>query len=457
VKREERVHLFFLITGMVCSLFLLGFAVTSFFENENRAGTVALIFTAAYGGGWFLTGFIFPAATLHIATIFCVLLFTVFGLLAWPFRQPAPLEINVSKTERYDERHVIFGRMELEPGMPQYEKYYSELNPRMKGFDDHLRTMPKLGELGGEYAHELDSPYFDALFEFIAKYNHLADPGSPSPKRIDLTADKATRRVKGFAGHLGALNVRITRLKDYHVYTHAGRRLHNWGDKNNVRHTHAIVFSSEMDHEMVHSTPQAPAATESAVQYMHLANVGIALAMYLSKLGYSARAHIDGNYQLLATAAAHDAGIGELGRLGLIITPTHGPRVRLSVVTTDLELIEDQPINFGVQHFCKICKKCADNCPSQSIEFGEKKNVRGVVKWQSQMETCYKFWRKAGTDCAICMAVCPYSKPHTFYHNIVRFLCTRNPVSRHIALFMDDLLYSRIPRHTEKPDWFANE
>lgn len=451
------MHLIFLTTGLLCLLFLLGFAVASFFEKEKRASASALIFTGVYGGGWFLIGFIFPAATLYIAIAFWVLLLAAFGLLAWPFGKPNPLEISPSKAERFDERHVIFGRMELEPAMSQYEKYYSELNPQVKGFDDHLRTMPKLGEPGGKYAHELDSPYFDAIFEFIANYNHLADPGSPVARRIDLSREEATRRVKGFAKHLGALDVRVTRLKDYHVYSHAGRRLHNWGEKNNIQHTHAIVFSSEMDHEMVHSTPQAPAATESAVQYMHLANIGIALAMYLSKLGYSARAHIDGNYQVLATAVAHEAGIGELGRLGLIITATHGPRVRLAVVTTDLELIEDQPINFGVQHFCEICKKCADNCPSTSIEFGDKKNVRGVVKWQSQMETCYKFWRKAGTDCAICMAVCPYSKPHTFYHNIVRFLCTRNPISRHTALFMDDLFYSRLPRHTEKPDWFARQ
>lgn len=451
------MHLIFLTTGLLCLLFLLGFAVASFFEKEKRASASALIFTGVYGGGWFLIGFIFPAATLYIAIAFWVLLLAAFGLLAWPFGKPNPLEISPSKAERFDERHVIFGRMELEPAMSQYEKYYSELNPQVKGFDDHLRTMPKLGEPGGEYAHELDSPYFDAIFEFIANYNHLADPGSPVARRIDLSREEATRRVKGFAKHLGALDVRVTRLKDYHVYSHAGRRLHNWGEKNNIQHTHAIVFSSEMDHEMVHSTPQAPAATESAVQYMHLANIGIALARYLSKLGYSARAHIDGNYQVLATAVAHEAGIGELGRLGLIITATHGPRVRLAVVTTDLELIEDRPINFGVQHFCEICKKCADNCPSTSIEFGDKKNVRGVVKWQSQMETCYKFWRKAGTDCAICMAVCPYSKPHTFYHNIVRFLCTRNPISRHTALFMDDLFYSRLPRHTEKPDWFARQ
>ena len=449
------MHPVFSITGIFCLLFLLGFAITSFFEKERRASALVLILATICGSAWFFAGIVYPGASFYISIAFWAVLIAGLGLLAWPFGNPDPLEINPSALERYDERHVIFGRMELEPEMPQYEEYYSRHNPQIQGFDDHLRTLPKLGELGGDYSHELDSPYFDALFEFIAQYNHLADPGPPAGGRINLSPAEATCRVKGFAKHLGALDVRITRLKDYHVYSHAGRRLQNWGEKNNIEHSHAIAFSSEMDHEMVHSTPRAPAATESAVQYMHLANIGIALAMYLTKLGCSARAHIDGNYQVLATAVAHDAGIGELGRLGLIMTPTHGPRVRLAVVTTDLELIEDQPVNFGVQHFCEICKKCADNCPSTSIEFGEKKNVRGAVKWQSNMETCYKFWRKAGTDCAICMAVCPYSKPHTFYHNIIRFLCTRNPLSRRIALYMDDLFYSRRPRHDEMPDWFA--
>ena len=451
------MHPVFLVLGLLCSLFLLGFVVTSYQERERRAAAVALLFTVTFGGGWLVIGILFPSATLHISVAFGALLIAGFGCLAWPFGPPAPLKIIPSATERFDERHVIFGRMELEPGMPQYDTYYSDLNPQVKGFDDHLRTMPKLGQPGGDYAHELDSPYFDALFEFIAKYNHLADPGPSAAERINLQPAEATRRVKGFAKHLGALDVGITRLADYQVYSHAGRRLHNWGEKIELDHPYAIVFSSEMAHEMVHSTPRAPAATESAVQYMHLANIGIALAVYLSKLGYSARAHIDGNYQVLATALAHAAGLGELGRLGLIITPTHGPRVRLSVVTTDLKLLEDGPVNFGVQHFCEICKKCADNCPSASIELGVKKNVRGAVKWQSNMETCYKFWRKAGTDCAICMAVCPYSKPHAFYHNIIRFLCTRNPISRHIALYMDDLFYSRRPRHSEKPSWFAKE
>ena len=404
---------------------------------------------------WFLIGFMIPAATFSIAMVVLILLAVAIITLCLPFRHPESLKIDPAETERFDERDVIFGRMELEEGTPEYDVYYSELNPQMKGFDDHLRSMPKLGAPGGKYYHEYDSPYFDAVFEFIANYNHLADPGPPTTEPGELRPQEATRRIKGFARHLGALDVRITRLKDYHLYSHAGRRRSNWGQKITSNHTYAIVFSSEMSHQLVHSAPQVPAVTESAVQYMHLANIGIILATYLSRLGFQARAHVDGNYHTLVTALAHEAGIGELSRMGLIITPTRGPRIRLAAVTTDLELIEDKQINFGVQHFCEICKKCAENCPSASIETESKQKVRGVFKWQSQMETCYKYWRTAGTDCAVCMAVCPYSKPATFYHSIIRFLCTRNPLSRWVALLMDDFFYSRTPRYHDRPEWFG--
>jgi reductive dehalogenase len=164
---------------------------------------------------------------------------------------------------------------------------------------------------------------------------------------------------------------------------------------------------------------------------------------------------VDGNYEVITTAVALEAGIGELGRLGLIITPSHGPRVRLAVVTTDLPLVEDGPVHFGVQHFCRICKKCAENCPSQSIERRGKKNIRGVLKWQSQMESCYRYWRKAGTGCAVCVAVCPYSKPRSVYHNLMRFFCKQNAPARRLAYILDNLLYTRRPRHTHQPPWFS--
>jgi epoxyqueuosine reductase QueG len=138
---------------------------------------------------------------------------------------------------------------------------------------------------------------------------------------------------------------------------------------------------------------------------------------------------------------AQDAGLGELGRLGYLITPDLGPRVRLGAVTTDLPLIPDRPGAFGVQDFCAECRKCAVNCPSNAIPHGEKVDVRGTLKWQLEIERCYHYWRLAGTDCGLCMKVCPYSHPASFVHNLVRTGIERSHFARKISLWGDDLFY----------------
>jgi reductive dehalogenase len=449
------MHWFFILTGLLLCLAALGFALTSFFELERRASLLTFLLTCIFAATGLGVGASFPEATLSVAVAAWAAATVVVLLLALPLGKSQPLRIDKSRAERFDERHIMFGRAELREGTSQYEEYYTDLNPGVKETDDGIRAMPELGGPGAKYYDELDSPYMVSVFEFIEKYRHLADPGEPGRSPAGIDPREATRRIKGFARHLGVLDVRVTRLRDYHVYSHAGRQLSNWGDEIGIRHVYAVVFSVEMNHHMVHSAPLLPTAIETSIEYMRIAGISICLATYIKNLGYNARAHVDGNYQVLATAVAHDAGLGELGRLGLIITPTHGPRVRTAVVTTDLPLIEDQPINFGVQHFCEICKKCAENCPSQSIERGEKREVRGVTKWQSKMEGCYKYWRSVGTDCSICLAVCPYSKPDTFYHRVLRFFIRRNALARSLAFFLDDLLYGKRPRHVHKPEWFS--
>lgn len=449
------MHWLFIVTGLLFCLVASGFAFTSFCELERRAGLVTFALTCLFGATWFGFGAAFPGITFYVAVAAWAATTVGVLLLALPVGKPEPLKIVASRAERFDERHIMFGRAELREGTPQYEEYYTRLNPKSKETDDGIRAMPELGGPGAKYYDELDSPYMVSVFEFIEKYRHLADPGHPGRSPAEVDPHEATRRIKGFARHLGVLDVRVTRLRDYHVYSHAGRHLHNWGEEIQIQHEYAVVFSVEMNHRMVHSAPTLPTAVETAMEYMRIANISISLATYIKNLGYHARAHLDGNYQVLATAVAHDAGLGELGRLGLLITPKHGPRVRTAVVSTDLPLIEDRPINFGVQHFCEICKKCAENCPSQSIERGDKREVRGVTKWQSKMESCYKYWRSVGTDCSICLAVCPYSKPDTFYHRVLRFFIRRNVLARRVALLLDNLLYGKRPRHVHKPEWFS--
>ncbi|MCK4835592.1 MAG: hypothetical protein KAT17_03105, partial [Candidatus Aminicenantes bacterium] len=46
-------------------------------------------------------------------------------------------------------------------------------------------------------------------------------------------------------------------------------------------------------------------------------------------------------------------------------------------------------------------------------------------------------------DCGFCIRVCPYTKPNTLFHRLIRFYISKNPVNQRIALFFDDLLYGK--------------
>lgn len=67
----------------------------------------------------------------------------------------------------------------------------------------------------------------------------------------------------------------------------------------------------------------------------------------------------------------------------------------------------------------------------------------GVEKWKLDEESCYEFWGKAGTDCAICMAVCPFSRPNTAMHRLVRWFVARSRVAQTLFPHMDKLIYGK--------------
>ena len=149
------------------------------------------------------------------------------------------------------------------------------------------------------------------------------------------------------------------------------------------------------------------------------------LAQFIRGLGYQAIP--SGNDTACSIPMAIDAGLGEIARNGLLITPQYGPRVRLAKVFTDLPLVPDAPIQFGVWEFCRTCKKCALKCPSKSIPLGdasaEPRNIStrpGVTKWSINAETCLAWWAANGSDCSNCIRVCPFNKPPGRLHDLVR-------------------------------------
>lgn len=100
-----------------------------------------------------------------------------------------------------------------------------------------------------------------------------------------------------------------------------------------------------------------------------------------------------------------------------------------------------------------VCKKCADNCPSKAIPFGPRVEEDGILRWRLNAEACFAYWNEAGTDCGICMAVCPFSHPDHPLHNLIRWGSARSGAFRRLALQLDDLFYGRHPERKPNPDW----
>jgi len=437
---------FYFFTGGAVSVFMLLFGLNSLGERKPRAAAISLglfvVFAAIWFGGWYrydISG--------SVLLIPAGIVFLVAALFFIPLGRRHPIVVG-EVNERVDERNTMFAREEYQPGTERYDKYYFA-RPEFKAIDDSIRRLPELLAPGGRFYDPVRSTYIDSLFTINEKFVTMVD-GEVSSSQVEVEPHSITGQLKDLTRHLGADDVGIAELSPAWVYSHVGRGPEPWGKPINPDHKYVIAFTLEMDYEHVEAAPRLPITEETAVQYLNGALISTALAEFIRQLGYLARAHIAGsNYQVMLPPAAYDAGLGELGRHGYLITPRHGARVRLGAVTTDLPLVPDRPIEFGVQDFCETCKKCATNCPSKSIPFEAKTTVRGVEKWLLNMETCLRYWRVIGTDCGLCMKVCPFSHPPSFAHNLIRAGIKRSCFARWVSVYGDDVFYGRrVPKYT---------
>lgn len=191
---------------------------------------------------------------------------------------------------------------------------------------------------------------------------------------------------------------------------------------------YAVVVAFEMDYDGIETDHSAVTYAATADGYSRMAYTTASLAEFFRSMGYKAIPLV--NDTALSVPMAIDAGLGELGRIGVVVTPKYGPRVRLAKVLTDMPLIPDQPISFGVTEFCDVCGKCAEHCPSSAIKkTGRTYDVEpgsagnpGILKWPMHGGKCFQYWNDTGCSCSNCIRVCPFNKPDSWLHEITRLL-----------------------------------
>jgi reductive dehalogenase len=435
-----------------CLLFLFFFwaALVSFHEKEKRAFSRFLLLSIVLPIPYLFLALFKTDFQLPAAIILLILTYGSLMLLLIPFGRKKQQPVSIP-SHQIDERDTMFSRNELIPGTETFDNYYNR-KPTYKEADDHFRTKAGLLKPGSSQYKPIQFASADASFETIGALQKQVN-GPVNEKTTKTDPNEISQYIKNWSKKLGAVDCGITELKPYHLYSVSGRKERRDQPVFN-QHSYAIAFTVEMDKEMVGAAPSASIVMESAQQYLESGIIALQVASFIRNLGYEARAHIDGNYEVVCPLVARDAGLGEIGRMGLLMTPRLGPRVRISVVTTDLPLIIDKPLNgHSYTDFCTICRKCADACPSQAISFDPLQDIDNVLRWQINQEKCFTLWCTLGTDCGRCVSVCPYSHPDNLLHNMVRGGIRNSSVFRKLALLLDDFFYGRKPAPSDLPKW----
>ena len=301
--------------------------------------------------------------------------------------------------KRYDERDMMFARMSRVKGTEQYEDYYGK-NQELEVIDEELRENLPIGKSSDKYYDALQTPVVDAAFQFLDSIKILADGTAANELKKEASPKEFSNVIKSVAKLYGASDVKIIKSENEFFYSHRGRTDAAYGDEiDSEKWPITIVFSFPMDEAMIKKAPRVEESMAVTHGYVISAIIGMILAFTIKNWGFEARNHMDGNYLMVLPIAAKSAGIGDFGQHGLIVTKDFGPRVRLGAVTTNAPLELDSIENSSMKESCIKCGRCFKTCPSKAISsiYGEP-----IVQ-----EKCFAKWLEFGTDCGVCISVCP--------------------------------------------------
>lgn len=379
-----------------------------------------------------------------------------------------PYEVDESIYERFNQKNEVFSRSDWDPIIQESEAPYKgaigeHLKNRDKGFTrlDYAfytaawSVATSLGSSSGAVGGSNGGLYnWNPLGTFAAR---MYGQNLPPWDFGDWSSEDVSHIAKTAAKFYGASLAGITELDERWIYSHrytkdqgtpttepltsAPIRIEDVDAPKELddgtliipkRMKYVISMAFEMDYDGMQTYIAGPGSAATGNGYSRMSFTSACVAEFIRALGYQAIP--SGNCTGMSIAFAVDAGLGELGRHGMLITPKYGPRVRLAKVITDMPLVPDSPISFGATEFCEVCGKCAEQCPGDAIPFGEKtwkptyeapnhiSSNPGVKKWYVDTPACHLVWAQQGMDCSKCIQTCPFNKPESWVHDATKVL-----------------------------------
>jgi len=224
----------------------------------------------------------------------------------------------------------------------------------------------------------------------LAKNPSQPKTGAPA----ELLAD-----LEGYLLGLGASSVGYTRVPERWIFQNKA-----------ILHTNAIVMTMEMDKPRIDTAPSQDGLEAVLEIYRDLGRIANKGADYLRQRGYSAHAGHPLMGLALYPPLAQMAGLGWMGANGLIITPEHGPRVRLAAIYTSIETLpffSTENEYQWVEEYCATCQVCVRKCPVEAIMPEPQRHQDGRVSYVIN-ERCFPYFSDY-YGCSVCIAVCPFN------------------------------------------------
>ena len=268
----------------------------------------------------------------------------------------------------------------------------------------------------------------------------LLQDGPPGNGPRPDDAQRNALNVKAASYFLGADAVGISRCPSWTWYSHDAT-----GAPIDPPHDQAISMIIDQGFETMEgaSGDDWISVAQSMRAYLRFSLLGGVIAKHIRNLGYKAKAHTVLDGEVLQPPLLLLSGLGEVSRIGeVILNPFLGPRLKSGVVTTDMPLAHDRPIDFGLQKFCEACSKCARECPSGAITAGPKLMFNGYEIWKSDSQKCatYRITTPGGAMCGRCMKTCPWNLEGIFAEKPFRWAAMNVPKLAPSLAKLDDKL-----------------
>jgi ferredoxin len=227
---------------------------------------------------------------------------------------------------------------------------------------------------------------------------HATDNVIPDPPEWLSDPRQLTDDVRGKAAELGLNAIGFAAYDP--KYTFASYQDKWYG------HT-VIVVIKEQNYELTQQIPHVQFEQDSFSAYAELMQAGAQLASFLHSRGYRARA-ADSSSNSIVHHYAVEAGLGQMGLNGQLLTPTAGSRIRIGLVYTDAPLVHDAPRDYGIPKICDACQVCVRRCPPGAVQ-ARRREYRGVEKAKIRMDLCFPVIVQSH-GCGVCTKVCPVQK-----------------------------------------------